>query len=211
MKRTPSSPPRRKPRQSRAHQTSLALQGAFIRLLVERGIGGITIREIVALAGASLGSFYEYFESKDHLARVCVHIRTKELLHQLQTASGRQVGRPLRETVNALVEAHTAPHRERPEEWGAHYLLERQFSGIEPYRKMYESFVDGWGAAISAASDPVPASLVPEAARVSLTVLYGLTAHAHVRGIGAPDLQALSFQARTAINAYLEAISPPHA
>ena len=83
MKPAPSPAPlprRRRPRQSRAQHTSQALQDAFVRLLVERGYAAITIREIVMVAGTGLGSFYEYFASKEDLARVSLHLRTKALL-----------------------------------------------------------------------------------------------------------------------------------
>lgn len=206
IKRSPTSPPRRKPRQSRALQTSQALQEAFVRLLVERGYAGITIREIVMVAGTGLGSFYEYFASKEDLARVCLHLRSKALLVAMQDAVARHAGRPLREIVDALIDSQIEAHRERPEEWGAHYLLERHLSGADAYRKMYERFVDAWADALAAASDLPAGCAMREAARVSQTVMYGLVSHVHISAVGAPDLQALSRQARTAVNAYLETL-----
>lgn len=206
IKRSPTSPSRRKPRQSRALQTSQALQEAFVRLLVERGYAGITIREIVLVAGTGLGSFYEYFASKEDLARVCLHLRSKALLMAMQDAVARHTGRPLREIVDALIDSQIEAHRERPAEWGAHYLLERHLSGVDAYRKMYERFVDAWADALAAAADLPAGCPIREAARVSQTVMYGLVSHVHISAVGAPDLQALSRQARTAVNAYLETL-----
>lgn len=199
-----ASLPRRKPRQSRARHTSQALQDAFVRLLVERGYAGITIRELVAVAGTGLGSFYEYFASKEDLARVCLHLRSKALLMALHDAVVQNTGRPFREIVQAVIESQVEAHREQPQEWGAHYLLERHLSGPEAYRKMYERFVDEWAAALDAAVDLSSACDRREAARVSFTIMYGLFAHAHIGAGGKPDLQALSRQACTAICAYLE-------
>lgn len=206
IKRSPTSPPRRKPRQSRALHTSQALQDAYVRLLVERGHAGITIREIVLVAGTGLGSFYEYFASKDDLARVCLHLRSKALLLAMQEAAARHAGRPLREIVDALVDSQVEAHRDRPAEWGAHYLLERHLSGVDAYRKMYERFVDTWSEALAAASDLPDGCALREAARVSQTVVYGLFSHAHIGAVGVPDLQVLSRQARTAVNGYLAAL-----
>ncbi|MBB3179263.1 TetR/AcrR family transcriptional regulator [Variovorax sp. Sphag1AA] len=199
-----ASPPRRKPRQSRARHTSQALQDAFVRLLVERGYAGITIRELVAVAGTGLGSFYEYFASKEDLARVCLHLRSKALLMAVHDAVERNTGRPFREIVLAVIESQADAHREHPQEWGAHYLLERHLSGPEAYRKMYDRFVDEWVAALDAAVDLSPDCDRQEAARVSFTIMYGLFAHAHIGAGGKPDLNALSRQACTAICAYLE-------
>jgi len=197
--------PRRKPRQSRARHTSQALQEAFVRLLVERGYAGITIRELVSVAGTGLGSFYEYFASKEDLARVCLHLRSKALLMALHDAVERHAGRSLREIVDAVIESQIEAHREQPLEWGAHYLLERHLSGPDAYRKMYDRFVDEWVGALGAASDLSPSCEKEDAARVSFTIMYGLIAHAHIGATGQPDLQALSRQARTAIRAYLGA------
>lgn len=202
---TPSVP-RRKPRQSRALHTSLALQQAFVRLLVEQGYASITIREIVAVAGTGLGSFYEYFASKQDLARVCLHLRTKTLLMALRAAGAAAAGRPLHAMVDAVIASQLAAHTGAAQEWSAHYLLERHFSSAEAYRTMYERFVGEWAAALEAASD-LPADFpTREAARVVQTLLYGLCAHTYIRTPERPDVAALDRQARTAIHAYLDAM-----
>ena len=151
-------------------------------------------------------SLYHYFASKEDLARVCLHLRSKALLMAMQEAVARHAGRPLRDIVDALIDSQIDAHRERPEEWGAHYLLERHLSGVDAYRKMYERFVDAWADALSAASDPPAGCAMREAARVCQTVMYGLVSHVHISAVGAPDPAALSLQTRSAINAYLEAL-----
>ncbi|GGH52330.1 TetR family transcriptional regulator [Comamonas phosphati] len=203
--RQPPAAGRRRPSQSRARQTSQALQDAFVRLLVEHGYAAITVREIVLVAGTGLGSFYEYFASKQDLARVCLHLRTKALLLGIRGVVASHAGQPLARIVEAVVDSQLQAHRERPEEWGAHYLLERHYSSAEAYRKMYERFVDAWAGAIESASDLPPGYPVRAAARVSQTILYGLFAHAHL-GTPRPDPSALRIEACTAITAYLKAV-----
>ncbi len=200
---------RRKPRQSRAYHTSRALQEAFVRLLVEQGYFRITIREIVAVAGTGLGSFYEYFASKEDLARVCLHLRSKALLLALRAAVVRSAGQPLRAIVDAVIDSQIEAHRPNPQEWGAHYLLERHYSDAEAYRKMYERFVSAWVAVFEAACDLPAQWPTREAARVCQTILYGLFAHTHIGASDTPHadvIQALERQARTAIQAYLDAV-----
>ncbi|MDM0018414.1 TetR/AcrR family transcriptional regulator [Variovorax sp. J22R187] len=184
------------------------MQDAFVRLLVERGYAGITIREIVLVAGTGLGSFYEYFASKEDLARVCLHLRSKALLMALREVAERHAGRPMREVVDSAIESQIEAHREHPLEWGAHYLLERQLSGPDAYRKMYDRFVDEWGHALAAASDALPPGPRAEAARVCLTLIYGLMAQAHIGVRSAPDMPAISRQARGALHAYLDSLRP---
>ena len=209
--RSSASAPRRRPRQSRAHQTSRALQEAFVQLLVERGYAGITIREIVLVAGTGLGSFYEYFSSKDDLARVCLHLRSKALLAATRDAAQQHAGRSLAEIVDAVIGATIDAHRGDSAQWGAHYLLERHLSSPEAYRKMYERFVDAWAAALAEARDPLPAERLGEAARVSFTVLYGLFAHTFIGTGGRADLATLAAQSRRAVHACLEATRAPDA
>ncbi|MDM0114103.1 TetR/AcrR family transcriptional regulator [Variovorax sp. J22R133] len=205
--RSPSpAAPRRKPRQSRAHHTSRALQEAFVRLLVERGYAGITIREIVSVAGTGLGSFYEYFAGKEDLARVCLHLRSKALLMDTRNAALARAGRPLQEIADAIIDAQVAAHSLHPQEWGAHYLLERHLSSSDAYRKMYERFVDEWAAAFATASDALPDALSHEAARVSHAVLYGVVSHTFIHAGGVPDMQAMAQFARRTVWAYLKGI-----
>ena len=207
----PQNPPRpapstrRRPRQARARHTAQALQDAFVRLLVERGYAAITIREIVMVAGTGLGSFYEYFASKEDLARVSLHLRTKALLLALRAVAASHGGRPLAEVVEAVVGAQIEAHRGQPAEWGAHYLLERHYSGAEAYRKMYERFVDAWASAIGSAAGLPSDTPVRDAARVSQTILYGLFSHAYLGADSPPDMQLLRQRACTAIQAYLAA------
>lgn len=200
----PAAAGRRRPRQSRALHTSQALQEAFVRLLVERGqVSRITIRDIVAVAGTGLGSFYEYFASKEDLIRVCLHLRAKNLLLALHEVGPQMAGRSMREVVDAVIACHMATHVRAPQEWRAYYLLERHYSCAESYCKMYDRFVDAWHGLLSAASD-LPAGLCTrEAARVAQTILYGLLAHTYIRADAPPDAPALERQIRTALQAYL--------
>jgi AcrR family transcriptional regulator len=199
---------RRKPQQSRARHTAQALREAFVRLLVERGFDAITIREVVAVAGTGLGSFYEYFASKNDLAMVCLHLRSKALLVAMRASVVGQPPRPLTDVVNALVEALLQAHASDPQAWGAHYTLERHLSPREAYSKMYDRFVAQWAMALETATDIAPqtAESLRQAARVSHTITYGLFAHTFIAGQGQPDLLQLGWQTRTAVLAYLRAV-----
>ncbi|HBP0979021.1 TetR/AcrR family transcriptional regulator [Comamonas sp. Y6] len=203
---------RRKPQQSRSRHTAGALQEAFVQLLVTRDYDAVTIRDITDLAGTSLGSFYEYFGNKDNLAKVSVHLRSKRLLRVLQDESLVSIRMPLDKAMHAAVDQLLEAHRESPPLWGVHYLLERRFSGIDPYAKMYEQFVGAWQRLIMMASDrscPWP----QDVARTCHTIIYGLFAHAHLQGLGTTgaciDYDQLRLQSRHALLGYLALATPP--
>lgn len=204
----PAQPPahgRRRPRQSRARQTARALREAFVQILVERGYEGVTIREVSLVAGTALGSFYDYYAGKDDLARVSLHLRSKALLVALRAATAQHAGEPLATIVAAMLDALMQAHADQPEQWAAHYLLERRFSDLAAYRKMYERFVGVWADAIACAGDWNPELPTREAARTCQTIVYGLVAHHYLRSGKAIDQLALREQAWLATTAYLNA------
>lgn len=194
---------RRRPRQTRSRQTARALREAFVRILVERGYDGITVRELTLVAGTALGSFYDYYASKADLARVSLHLRSKALLVPLRAAATQARGQPLATVAEALVDALLAAHANHPEEWAAHYLLERHLSDLEAYRKMYERFVDAWAEAIRDASDWPAERPARAAARVCHTIFYGLLAYFHLAAPEEPDRRALRREACLALQSYL--------
>ncbi|WP_343591461.1 TetR/AcrR family transcriptional regulator [Paracidovorax wautersii] len=211
LKKT-SANARRRPQQSRSRLTAGALQEAFVQLLVASDYDAVTIREITDLAGTSLGSFYEYFGNKDDLAKVCVHLRSKRLLRVLQDDSSVSMAMPLDELVRAAVDQLLEAHRESPPLWGVHYLLERRFSGIQPYAKMYEQFVDAWQSLITRASDR-PGPCPEDVARTCHTIVYGLFTHAHLQSLGMAggsiDYDRLRLNAQQALLGYLARAALP--
>lgn len=176
-RKTTVAKPRRRPVQSRSWQTSLAIQDAFVQLLVESEYDQITIRDIVMVAGVALGSFYEYFTSKEELARTCVHFGSKRILKTMEKNRAEVVGKPLalgiETTVLALVGMVIRDHAR----WGQHFLLERRHSALVQYRADYERFTSQWQALLEASED-WPGGR--DAARPALTLsmlVYGALAH----------------------------------
>lgn len=67
--------PRRVPRQRRAKHKRQALLAAAEQEFSEREYPEVTTKTIAARAGVSAGTFYQYFESKDHILREVWRIR----------------------------------------------------------------------------------------------------------------------------------------
>ncbi|MDE2000249.1 MAG: TetR/AcrR family transcriptional regulator, partial [Burkholderiales bacterium] len=137
-----SAATRRKPRQSRARASSEALQEAFVRVLIERGFAGVTVREVAAVAGVGIGTFYEYVANKEALAALTIHMRVKALAQALNDCIERHRGQALRMLVSALIDEQVTRVMDEAEPWSALFMLERQVSTPEAYRKHYAQFVD---------------------------------------------------------------------
>ena len=57
----------RQPKQKRSIQTRRQIKDAAFQLFAQKGIHGTNSKEIVELAGVSIGSFYSYFKNKKTL------------------------------------------------------------------------------------------------------------------------------------------------
>lgn len=139
---------RRKPRQSRAKLTQEALQDSFVRLLHERPASQITIREITDLAGVGLGTFYEYFSKKEDLIALTIHLHVKHNAESLKTYAQSLIKLSTDLDVQAYLERiiHFQIEQIQAQQflWSQVFLLERQISDIESYRKSYAMMVHMW-------------------------------------------------------------------
>lgn len=62
-------------RQRRAAETRLRLFRCALQLFAERGISNVTVEEITEAADVGKGTFFNYFESKDHVLGVLAEIQ----------------------------------------------------------------------------------------------------------------------------------------
>ncbi|UIZ96766.1 TetR/AcrR family transcriptional regulator [Acinetobacter johnsonii] len=139
---------RRRPRQSRAKLTQEALQESFVRLLHERHAHEITIREITDVAGVGLGTFYEYFSKKEDLVALTIHQHVKTNAEQLknyaQSLMKLSTKLTFEDYVQQIIHFQLEQIQTRQFLWAQTFLLERQVSNIESYRKSYAMMVQMW-------------------------------------------------------------------
>ncbi|OTG64478.1 TetR family transcriptional regulator [Acinetobacter sp. ANC 3903] len=139
---------RRKPRQSRAKLTQEALQDSFVRLLHERAAHDIPIREITDLAGVGLGTFYEYFSKKEDLVALTIHRHVKNNAEDLKTYAQSLIklstDLALQDYLKQVIHFQLEQIQAQQFLWAQIFLLERQISNIESYRKSYEMMLQMW-------------------------------------------------------------------
>lgn len=200
-----SAQTRRKPRQSRAKASSEALQEAFVRVLIDKGYGGVTVREVAAVAGVGIGTFYEYVANKEALAALTIHLRVKGLAQALIACTDQHRGQPLKVLVPALIDAQVDQVLGDAVSWAALFMLERQVSTPEVYRKHYDQFVELWSQALAAASDAPTAARLPVMARMVHSLVYGWVTQ-NLLTLGPElDRQALRTEVHLAVHSYLTA------
>ena len=85
--------PRKQPRQARAQHTVNAIIEASARILEEQGHGGFTTNAVAELAGASIGTLYQYFPDKDALLGALIARETSRLVEEVEAASMVATGR----------------------------------------------------------------------------------------------------------------------
>ncbi len=175
---------RRRPVQSRAYASSQALQEAFVRILIEEGFEKTTVREVTAVAGVGIGTFYDYFGNMDALAALCIHRRMKALALAARVADTY--------ALSITGELKT---------WVALFRLERQISTPKAFHKQYAAHVEMWRSALARADDP-PAD-VGAAARMLHCITYGWLSQSLIAKGSQVSTNALIRELRDAIDAYL--------
>jgi AcrR family transcriptional regulator len=115
--------PRKLPRQRRSAAMVEAIVEAAARLLVERGYEGATTRRIAERAGASVGSLYQYFPSRDALVTAVLERHVDEVLDRIAVVLRRVEAAPLDAAVRRLVDAVLELHDGDP---GLHDVLMEQ-------------------------------------------------------------------------------------
>lgn len=103
--------PRKQPRQARAQHTVNAIIEASARILEEQGLGGFTTNAVAELAGASIGTLYQYFPDKDALLGALIARETSRLVEEVEAASIVVAGR---EALDGVIQAAVRHQMRRP-------------------------------------------------------------------------------------------------
>jgi AcrR family transcriptional regulator len=103
--------PRKQPRQARAQHTVGAIIEAAARILEEQGHGGFTTNAVAEMAGASIGTLYQYFPDKDALLGALIARETADLVEAAEAACMLAAGQ---QALDAVVLAAVRHQVRRP-------------------------------------------------------------------------------------------------
>ncbi|WP_422098953.1 TetR/AcrR family transcriptional regulator [Variovorax sp.] len=127
MARAPVVHPRKKASQERSRATVDALIEATARVLVREGFERASTNRIAAEAGASIGSLYQYFPTKEALVAAVIERHKNDMMEVLRRALVRVADMPLEQGVRELVALMIDAHRVDPE---LHRVLVEQIPRI---------------------------------------------------------------------------------
>lgn len=168
---------RKKPVQSRSQMTLTSLQDAFVRVLIDKGYEAMTIREVAAVAGIGIGTFYDYAPNMRSLAASTINQRCMSAAHKLKDFVEVQDGLTLEKMVQALLGKLCELGFSTPREWTAILLLERQVSSASALRKIHEEYASIWELALRNSNFSIPEYAIKSIARMAHAISYGWYSH----------------------------------
>lgn len=77
-------------RQRRARETRLRLFRSALQLFADRGFSNVTVEDITGAADVGKGTFFNYFESKEHVLGVMTELQLAHVTEAVQALQSRQ-------------------------------------------------------------------------------------------------------------------------
>ncbi|WP_322013794.1 TetR/AcrR family transcriptional regulator [Paraburkholderia sp. J12] len=114
MARKTLTKPRKHASQKRSRAMVDALIEATARILVTDGFDKASTNRIAEMAGASVGSLYQYFPGKEALVVAVIERHNRELLQVVRRALAEVAALPMEQAVPKLVAAAIEAHRVDP-------------------------------------------------------------------------------------------------
>ncbi|MHB1846660.1 MAG: TetR/AcrR family transcriptional regulator [Deltaproteobacteria bacterium] len=195
--------PRKAPRQARAQATVEAILQAATRILVQEGLEAATTNRIAELAGVSVGSFYQYFPSKEAVIFALVERHVERMQRQLEEMTTAVTDAPLEELVPTYVKAMLSAHR-------VDHKLHRVFSEQLPKlagREVFQRWFEEGQALVRAALERHRERLRPaDLDMAAFLLLHAVDAITHAVTIFKPrylDRAALADEISTLVLSYL--------
>lgn len=179
------------------------MQDAFVQVLLERGYAKTTVREVAAVAGVAVGSFYEYFGNMQALAALCISRIVKTAASKARQAIESRRGRPLVEVVDAMLDCQVRNVMSDAQSWAALFLLERQVSTPEAFRHHYAAWISLWCDTLAAASDAPSQKRLATTARMAHAITYGWISQSLITIGPLADETVLREELGLAVQAYL--------
>lgn len=206
MARSPLTKPRKDASQERSRATVDALVEATARILVREGFDKANTNRIAEVAGASVGSLYQYFPCKEALVAAVIERHQQEIMQVVRGELAKAAMQPIEQGVRTLIAIAVKAHRIDPK---LHRVLAEQIPRVGKLEKV-ETFsrenYDLFRNYLESHRDEIRAADLDLAAFVCVTSIEALTHNAvlqHPRMISDEAMDALVDDATRLVVRYL--------
>jgi AcrR family transcriptional regulator len=136
----PENSARKKPVQARSKTMVEMIMRAAARILVRDGYEALTTNLVAEEAGASVGSLYQYFSSKQQLVTALLERHIDDTMSQLREELPHLSLLPVEQAIPRFVELMIASHRVDP---ALHRVFFEQLPRVGDYAKIETSLNEG--------------------------------------------------------------------
>jgi len=195
--------------------TSIAIQDAFVLLLLEKGYEKTSMRDIANVAGVSVGSVYQYFPGKEAVAAMTVRTWVRKLSTALSSAVDEVVQaegqRTLREITRLLAQTQVHTMLEGGGRWRVLSSIERRVSPQLVYNRLYQHNVNLFGKALTSAVDWPEGLHDARVAFGAYTVVDALVKQTLLVSAALPSADVMVEEVLLALDGYLHAVRQSNA
>lgn len=206
MARSPLTKPRKDASQERSRATVDALVEATARILVREGFDKANTNRIAEVAGASVGSLYQYFPCKEALVAAVIERHQQEIMQVVRGELAKAAMQPIEQGVRTLIAIAVKAHRIDPK---LHRVLSEQIPRVGKLEKVETFSRENYALFrnyLESHRDEIRAADLDLAAFVCVTSIEALTHNAvlqHPRMISDEAMEALVDDATRLVVRYL--------
>jgi AcrR family transcriptional regulator len=136
--------PRKRPSQARSKGMVESLMRATARILIRDGYDALTTNRVAEEAGASVGSLYQYFSSKEALVGALLEQHAERIIQRMREELPRLMLLPVAQAVPHFVELMIEAHRIEPE---LHRVFAEQLPRVGRFAKVEAFLAEGMAMA----------------------------------------------------------------
>jgi AcrR family transcriptional regulator len=179
--------PRKQPSQERSRSTVDALLEATTRILLKEGYDKASTNRVAEVAGASIGSLYQYFPGKEALVAAVIDRHTQEISQVTRDALVKMAASKIEVAARQFVSVAINAHRVNPK---LHAVLSEQIPRVGRLENIEANVREGYALVrgyLEAHRDEIDVADLDLAAFICVTVVEALT---HAAVLRRPDILA---------------------
>jgi AcrR family transcriptional regulator len=187
MPRLPRTEPRKVASQARARQTVDALVRATAQLLEAEGYERMTTNKIARAAGASIGSLYQYFPTKEALVAAVIDRHQAEMKQVTRGALANVARKPVKTAARELIRVTVDAHRVDPK---LHRVLAEQIPRVGRLESVVAFEREGlalFSAYLNAHRGELAAAAAADVERAAWVCATAVEALTHAAVVNRPD------------------------